>query len=272
MRTRSCAWLGKGFGVADGRQRVRHVEHGGDAAERRRRRAAAEVFLVRIAGVAEMHVNVDRAGQDMQPGRIQRFARRRHRLRRADGVDLAVLDRDAGAIASASGETIVPPLMTRSTFSDIVMHLPSQHRPAAVDRQVDAGDLARYVAGEKKTGIGDVVIDGDALERVVGGVALGGLLLRDAELLRHVAADFFAETRAVDHAGRNAVDVDVVLADFERKTLGDAAQAPFGGRIGHAPGAPAHAEGAADIDDLAVALRRSWSAAPRAWCGSSHSC
>ena len=68
-------------------------------------------------------------------------------------------------------------------------------------------------------------------------------------------ADLVAEARAVDHAGRDAVDVDVVGADLEREALGDAAQPPLRRRIGHAAGAAAHAEGAADIDDLAVALR-----------------
>ena len=55
--------------------------------------------------------------------------------------------------------------------------------------------------------------------------------------------------------GRDAIDVDVVGADLEREALGDAAQPPLRRGIGHAAGAPAHAEGAADIDDLAVALR-----------------
>src|SRR5271154_545674 len=65
---------------------------------------------------------------------------------------------------SASGETRIPPLMTRSAFSLTVMvRSSSQHRPAAVDRQIDAGDLARDVAGEEETGVGDVLIDRDAL-------------------------------------------------------------------------------------------------------------
>src|SRR5579864_2020107 len=129
---------------------------------------------------------------------------------------------------SALGETIVPPLMTRSALSGVVMVMSSsQHRPAAIDRQVHAGDLARDVAGEKQAGVGDVLVDGDALERVIGGVPLRRLFFRDAELLSHVAADLFAEARTIDHAGCHAIDVDVVLADFERKTLGDATQPPF---------------------------------------------
>ena len=59
---------------ADGRDRVRHVEHGGDAAERRRDRAAREVFLLRIAGIAEVHMHVDRAGQDVHAGDVDGLA------------------------------------------------------------------------------------------------------------------------------------------------------------------------------------------------------
>src|SRR5580692_10157211 len=117
------------------------------------------------------------------------------------------------ARTSASGETRMPPWMTRSAWSGLVSAfvmgcLSSQHRPAAIDRQVDTGDLARDVAGEKQTGVGDVVVDGDALQRIIGGVPLCGFFFRDAELLRHVAADFLAEAGAVDHPGRDAVDVD----------------------------------------------------------------
>ncbi len=57
--------------------------------------------------------------------------------------------------------------------------------PAAIDRQVDAGDLARDVAGEEQAGIGDVVVGGDAPQRVVAGVAL-------RRLLSSVMLSFFA--------------------------------------------------------------------------------
>ena len=66
---------GENFGGAGRRNGVRHVEHGGDAAERRRRGAALEVLLVRIAGIAEMHVVVDRAWQHVQAGGVERLAR-----------------------------------------------------------------------------------------------------------------------------------------------------------------------------------------------------
>ena len=36
--------------------------------------AAREVLLVRIAGIAEMHVHVDRAGQHVQAGRVDGLA------------------------------------------------------------------------------------------------------------------------------------------------------------------------------------------------------
>src|ERR1700722_10218430 len=94
------------------------------------------------------------------------------------------------ARTSASGETRMPPWMTRSALSGLVSAfvmgcLSSQHRPAAVDRQVDTGDLARDVAGKKQTGVGDVIIDRDALQRIIGGMPLGCFFFRYAELLRH---------------------------------------------------------------------------------------
>src|SRR6185436_1861014 len=156
------------------------------------------------------------------------------------------------ASKTASGVTSLPPRITRSALA---LTATSQHCPAAVDRQVDAGDLPRHVAGEKQAGIGDIDVGRYALERVIRGVQRGGVLQGDVEAARHVGTNFVAEARAVDHAGRNVIDVDVVDSYFERKTLGDAAQPPFGCRIGHSAGAPAHAEGPADIDDLAVALR-----------------
>src|SRR5471030_2184055 len=45
-----------------------------------------------------MHVNVDRAGQDVQAGGVERLFGFRHRLGRADGVNQSILDGDAGAI------------------------------------------------------------------------------------------------------------------------------------------------------------------------------
>src|SRR3954467_9179648 len=96
----------------------------------------------------------------------------------------------------------MPPWMTRSTFSGFVIFSScSEHGPAAIDRQVHAGDLARHVAGEKQAGVGDILVDGDALQRVVRGMAFGGLCFGDAELQSHVAAYLVAEAGPVDHSG-----------------------------------------------------------------------
>ena len=45
---------------------VRHLEHRGDAAHHGAARAGLEIFLVGQAGLAEMHLGVDHAGQDVQ--------------------------------------------------------------------------------------------------------------------------------------------------------------------------------------------------------------
>jgi hypothetical protein len=74
---------------------VGHIEHRGDAAERGARRAAGEIFLVGITGIAEMDVHVDGAGQHVKAGGVQRFLRRRHRLGGAHRQYDAVLDGDA---------------------------------------------------------------------------------------------------------------------------------------------------------------------------------
>ncbi len=84
------------LGRAGRRDGVGHVEHRGDATEGRRRGAALEIFLVGIAGIAEMHMHVDGAGKDMQPARVELLARRRHRRGSAHRQDRAVLDCDVG--------------------------------------------------------------------------------------------------------------------------------------------------------------------------------
>ena len=50
---------------------VRHLEHGGDAAEHGRPAAGFEVFLVLEPRLAEMHLGIDDAWQDMQAGGLQ---------------------------------------------------------------------------------------------------------------------------------------------------------------------------------------------------------
>ncbi len=43
-----------------------------------------------------MHVDVDGAGQNMKPGGVEGFARRRHEFIGTDGANETVLDGDAG--------------------------------------------------------------------------------------------------------------------------------------------------------------------------------
>ena len=65
---------------------VRHFEHRGDAAHHGAARTGFEVFLVGLAGLAEMHLGVDHAGQDMQALAVDhlggRGLRRARRFRR----------------------------------------------------------------------------------------------------------------------------------------------------------------------------------------------
>src|SRR5262245_66322573 len=117
---------------------------------------------------------------------------------------------------TASGVTSLPPRITRSALALIA---PSEHCPPAVDRKVGAGDLSRHVAGKKQAGIGDVDVGRYTLERVIRGMQSGGLVQGDAKPARHLRANFLAEARTVNHAGRDVVDVDIVGPNFERKTL-----------------------------------------------------
>jgi hypothetical protein len=50
--------------------------------------------------------------------------------------------------------------------------------PAAIDGQIDPGDLSRGVGGEEDAGIGHVPRGGHAAQRVVRGVARGRLVHR----------------------------------------------------------------------------------------------
>src|SRR5260221_4701313 len=75
-------------------------------------------------------------------------------------------------------------------------HAASQHRPTAIDWQVDAGDLARNIAGEKQASIGDVGIAGDALKRVIRSVALGSLVDGDPPTRRAIGSNLVPEPRA----------------------------------------------------------------------------
>ena len=81
---------------------VGHFEYGRHTAHRGGGGPRLPIFFVCVAGLAEMHMRVDGAGQDMHAGRVERFRRRRHRRIVADGEDLAVLDGEA-AFAHAVG-------------------------------------------------------------------------------------------------------------------------------------------------------------------------
>ena len=55
-----------------GRRRgIGHFEHAGHPAQNRRAAAGFQIFLVLVAGLAEMHLGVDDTGQDVQPLRIK---------------------------------------------------------------------------------------------------------------------------------------------------------------------------------------------------------
>ena len=54
---------------------VRHLEHRGDAAHHRAARSGLQVLLVGEAGLAEMHLGIDHAGQDMQAAAIDGLGR-----------------------------------------------------------------------------------------------------------------------------------------------------------------------------------------------------
>ena len=154
-----CVFGGKRLGRRDGRNGVRHVEYGCDPAKGGRGRAAGKVLLVDVTGIAKMDVDVDsrRAGCAARRRRASRAPAACFRARRC--VDRAVGDGECCALISASGATITPPWITRSAVDGFqTSSHSSQRRPAAVDRNVGAGDLSRGVAGEKQAGVGDVTV------------------------------------------------------------------------------------------------------------------
>ena len=84
----------KNLGRAGRRDRVGHVEYRRDAAEGGCRGAAREILLVRITGIAEVHVHVDCARQHVHPRSVESLTRMRHRRLVADRDDAAILDGD----------------------------------------------------------------------------------------------------------------------------------------------------------------------------------
>ncbi len=72
---------------------VGHVEDADDAAQNRAARSRFKVFLMRRARLAEMHLRVDDAGQNMQAATVDRLTGRGAR-QIADFGDLAVAKAD----------------------------------------------------------------------------------------------------------------------------------------------------------------------------------
>ena len=91
--------IGKSL-LADGQGiGVRHFEHGGDAAHHGAARAGLEVFLLLQPGLAEMHLRVHHAGQDVQALAVDHL-RGGSLGQRADLGNAAVDDADiAGSLA-----------------------------------------------------------------------------------------------------------------------------------------------------------------------------
>ena len=92
--------VGQRLGAGRGRIGVGHLEHGGHPAEHGRARAGLQIFLVFQAGLAEMHLGVDDAGQDVQAAAVDALARR-GAAQGADFGDEPVADADvaqAGAV------------------------------------------------------------------------------------------------------------------------------------------------------------------------------
>jgi hypothetical protein len=82
-------------GIGGGGLGVRHLEHGGDPAQDGGAGPALQVFLPLQAGLAEVDLGVDHAGQDRQALGVEHLARRGLR-EVADGDDLAGADADVG--------------------------------------------------------------------------------------------------------------------------------------------------------------------------------
>ena len=87
--------VGQGVGVGGGGLGVRHLEHGGDAAQHRAARTALEVFLPLQTGLAEVDLAVDHARHHGEAGGVEHLARVGV-AQVADEGDLAVPDADVG--------------------------------------------------------------------------------------------------------------------------------------------------------------------------------
>jgi hypothetical protein len=95
---------------------VRHLEDRGDATQDCRPRPAFEVFLVLVAGLAEMHLAVDHAGQYVQAFRLEDgFRRRRRQI--ANRRDPAVGHADIRVHPAGGGQASAAPNNQIVTFS-----------------------------------------------------------------------------------------------------------------------------------------------------------
>src|SRR5262245_16831773 len=107
---------------------------------------------------------------------------------------------------------------TTSTTSTGVAPL-LRRRPAAVDGEHGAGDVAGGVRGQVQAGFGDV---GD----VAGTADRDAVLEEMTAELGHALAD-----RRVDGAGRDHVDADLVLDQLHRRRPGERVEAALGGDV-----------------------------------------
>lgn len=86
-------FVGDGLARRRRRHRIRHFEHGRHATKHRRAAAALEIFLVLVAGFAEVTLTVDDAGQNMQSPGVECFSRSARR-KSSDRGNLAGTYRD----------------------------------------------------------------------------------------------------------------------------------------------------------------------------------
>src|ERR1700733_5582828 len=114
---------------------------------------------------------------------------------------------------------------------------------AAIDRQRDAGDPARLVAGQKQCAIADIPAGAFSAEQCA-------LATRLAHLRRHAARRHHGR---VDRAGRNAVDADTVTAVMRRHRARQTDDGALRCRIEQAWVAAEQTRDRTEIDDRAAA-------------------
>ncbi len=124
---------GQDFRRAGRRDGIGHIEDGRDAAEGRSGGAAFPIFLVRIARIAEMHVHIDGARQDMQTAGVESLRACGMASAAPTGQHAAILDRQA-RVDNAVGRHDLAIMDDEIGVHDRSSCYPSQHGPAAVDR------------------------------------------------------------------------------------------------------------------------------------------